>query len=309
MTSDEAYVPPFPSVMARRQDEPEALGLLVAQRKLYSIAKRFLNARLVGMFLIAIVAPIVGFVWPNVSVVCGAVAGAWIFLGRTLLSRQQQIRIDRAAAVQERFDSHVFGMSVSGNRENEPSLEDIAKLSGNSQEVRREAQLEKLRKWYPFESAARPVTAVAIAQRANVSYSDSLLRTTAKIWRCAIAGWGSVAIAVSFSIGLSLETFLLVVLLPLLPAFLDLVDFSRGYDTASHTRRGTATAIEDSINSGSVEASDLLVWQERIYELRRTTPLVPDAIYWFSRKSNEAAMEAVAGSLAATQEDGSSPCR
>jgi len=298
MTLNQTYTPPTSAVMAQRQDQPAALQLLVAQRKLYSIAKRFLTARLIGMFLIAIVAPIIGFIWPDVGVVCGAVAGAWIFFGRTFLNSQQQLRIDRAAAVQERFDNFVFGMSKDWNREHDPSLEDIAKLSGNRKEVRREAQLERLRRWYPFEEPARPATAVAIAQRANVSYSDSLLRTTAKIWRLLILGWGVIAVGVSIWIGLSLETFLLVVLLPLLPAFLDLVDFSKSYDTASHTRSGTASAIESAISSGSVEPEKLLVWQERIYELRRTTPLVPNAIYWFSRKSNESAMEAAASNLA-----------
>lgn len=292
------YEPPSAEVMSQRQDQPDALRLLVAQRKMYSIAKRFLTSRLVGMFLIAIVAPIAGFLWPDVAVACGAVAGAWIFFGRTFLNAQQETRVDRAAAIQERFDNHVFGMTVGGNREHGPSLEDIVKLSGDLTEVRREAQLEKLKKWYPFQAGADPATSVAIAQRANVSYSDSLLRTTARVWRFLIIGWGLIAIGISIAIGLSLETFLLVVLLPLLPAFLDLVEFSRGYESASHTRRNTAKAIEDTIASGSVEPERLLVWQERIYDLRRTTPLVPDVIYWLARKSNEKAMEATADSLA-----------
>ncbi len=297
--AENSYEPPTPEEMQGTQNGDPALQLLVAQRLTYTKAKRYLIARLVGMLLIAVVAPIAGAIWSNVAVLCGAAAGLWIFAGRTTLTTRQLNLIDQAAALQEKFDALVFAMPDRAEREHMPSLEDIDKLVGSRTEVKRSAQVEKLRDWYPFTPGSDPCTSVAACQRANVSYSDSLLRTTARIWRLCVLAWAVVALALSLALHASVADLLLIVALPLLPAFLDIVEFTRNYDSASHSRRTTAGEIEDVIVRGRAtpSASQLLVWQERIYELRRTTPLVPDVVYWLHRKKNERAMNTVATQL------------
>lgn len=115
-----------------------------------------------------------------------------------------------------------------------------------------------------------------------------------------IIGWAITVIALSLKLGLSLETFLLAVVLPLLPAFLDLVEFWRGYVSASHDRKATVAEIESSVKTDDGFGSlpdKILVWQERIYDLRRSTPLVPDFVYWIARKGNERAMHSAARQL------------
>lgn len=285
------YSPPSPQTMQETQNSDDSLQLLLAQRTLYTKAKKYLVARVLGMFLIAILAPIIGSIWPGLAVACGAIAGAWIFLGRTWLTSKQKTNVDQAAAIQEQFDASIFDIPHILTRENSPSLEDIEKITGGRSVVKKLVRLEKLRDWYHFEADAKPSIAVAAAQRANVSYSDSLLRTTAKVWRGAIICWALVAVVMAFVLHMEVSDFVLVVALPLLPAFLDLVDFSRDYESASYIRRTTATEIEEAIEAPSSLTDDqLLIWQERIYELRRTTPLVPNVIYWLQRKSNESAM-------------------
>lgn len=293
------YSPPTQDEMRATQNSDRALQLLVAQRATYSVAKRFLAARLAGMIAIAIGAPLLGLIFPKVAVACAALAGVWIFLGRTSLAAQQDVRVSRGAAVQERFDATVFGMPNGRGREHMLSLEEVAKLAGSGSDMRRSARDEKLKDWYPLEPASDPATAVAICQRANVSYSDSLLRTTARVWRLSMAGWAGTIVTLSIVLHLSVENFLLVVVLPLLPSFLDLMDFSREYESASHVRRSTAQEIEQAITgSRPIDPGKLLAWQERIYELRRSTPLVPDVVYWAGRKANERAMNASAEELA-----------
>lgn len=297
------YQPPSPKSMQQKQNSAEGLQLLAAQRIIYSRAKRFLSIRLIGMFIIAIVAPVVGSIWPDLAVICGAVAGLWIFVGRTYLTARQLKEIDRGAAVQEKFDSLVFGMPDNARREHVPSLEDLEKLTGAAPVIKRTAKLEKLKDWYPFADGSDGLVSVAICQRANVSYSDSLLRTTAKVWRGGIVAWFAVALVLCFALDVGFSNLLLVVVLPLLPAFLDLVDFTRGYESASHVRSSTADEIEGAIaEPWKLSPSQLLVWQERIYELRRTTPLVPDVIYWMQRKRNERAMRNVAVTLSGSKD-------
>src|SRR4051794_18752516 len=109
MTPSHDYKPPGSKTMQRRQDEPDALRLLIAQRRLYSKAKRWLGLRWIGMLVIGVGAPVVSVLWSSLAVPSSAIAGVWLFLGRTFLLSRQTVMTAEAAAVQEQFDLHVFG--------------------------------------------------------------------------------------------------------------------------------------------------------------------------------------------------------
>src|SRR6185312_13826283 len=84
IAANQSYTPPNSAEIARGQNEEDPLRLLLAQRLLYSKAKRWMALRLWGMGFIAIAAPVVALIWPSLSVAVGAIAGAWIFVGRTV---------------------------------------------------------------------------------------------------------------------------------------------------------------------------------------------------------------------------------
>ena len=93
MTDTGEYTPPATgATLLRRQDEVDALRLLIAQKRLYSCAKRWVAIRWFGMLIIGLAAPIVAVIWPQSSVIVGSIAGAWLFLGRTLLMHAQKTR-------------------------------------------------------------------------------------------------------------------------------------------------------------------------------------------------------------------------
>ena len=83
------YQPPTSAFVKARQDEVDALRLLIAQRRLYGRAKRWLGLRWAGMVVIGLGAPVFAAIWPNKAVVAGAVAGLWLFLVRTLFMSRQ----------------------------------------------------------------------------------------------------------------------------------------------------------------------------------------------------------------------------
>ena len=60
-------------------------------------------------------------------------------------------------------------------------------------------------------------------------------------------------------------------------------------DDIEHAVRGT--------RDNPLNDEDLLVWQERLYSLRRSAPLVPDLIYARTRRKNEQAMNSAAAEL------------
>lgn len=299
MTASPDYSPPTSTTIKSRQNDTDALRLLIAQRRLYRRAKRWLALRWIGMVVIGIGAPVVAVLWPSWAVASGAVAGLWLFLGRTLAVFFQGALTTKAASVQEQFDFYVFQMPDSAKRSTLPSLEDIAKIVGPDDQIRAVAENEKLIDWYPIENGDDGAVSVAVSQRANASYTDSLFRTTAIVWAVATVAWVAVLIIVSALLCLSLSGFLLGVALPVLPAFLDVVQYVAGVWRSASARRDLAQVIEAHITgtNGPVEGQDLLVWQERLFDLRRTAPEVPDFLYKIRRKVNERAMHSAARQL------------
>lgn len=297
--SSDEYSAPSSEWIANAQDTTDAYRLLLAQRKLYSQSKRWLTLRWVGMLLIAIAAPVAAVIWQDFAVVAGAVAGGWIFVGQVWLYRLEQRKVEQAAAVQEVFDHKIFNMPSGTVRSALPSLEELYLLAGRDTELQKNAARKKLTKWYSIDPDQRGMVTIAICQRSNASYSDTLLKMTARIWLAAIVVWIVGLTLVAIWINLSLSDFLLGIFLPVLPAFLDVWQYWRGIRRAAQDRRDLVTTIESKLENDAeqLSAQDLLVWQAQLYNLRRGAPQVPDAIYWLTRSRNEAAMESAAQQL------------
>lgn len=293
------YRPPTAAAMRAAQNTPRSLQLLLAQRRMYSAAKRWQAIRWWGVLVIGVSAPVLAVLEPSSAVVVGAIAGGWLFAGRTVLAWAETHQMNRAAAVQELFDQTVFAMPRSIARSALPSPEDISRTAGHGATLMVDARRADLLDWYPISPRSTGPRAVAIAQRANAAYSDRLLRATVTLWVGAAVLWGIVVIVVSLVKGIDLATFLLGIFLPVLPAALDAFEYIRGIARAARDRADLATAILERLDPNAVvEPYDLLVWQERLYDLRRTSPQVPDWLYKLLRDKNEAAMNAVADQYA-----------
>lgn len=299
MSSSTDYDPPASATIKERQNDLDALRLLIAQRRLYRKAKRWLGLRWLGMVIIGIAAPLVAVAWPTTAVVAGAIAGLWLFVGRTLLLWAQRSLTACAVSVQEQFDFYVFQMPDSAHRSTLPTLEELSDVAGPDDQITATAAKEELIDWYPIDTKNTGAVTVAIAQRANASYTDRLLRTSAIVWAIATAAWTLALIVLSVVLGVSLSAFLLGVTLPVLPAFLDVVQFVIGVWRSAADRRDLAQGIEKRLGGedGPIEGQDLLVWQERLFELRRSAPVIPDFLYKLRRKVNERAMHMAASQL------------
>jgi hypothetical protein len=294
------YSPPTSASILDRQAQKDALRLLIAQRRLHSKAKRWQGLRWIGLLVLGLAAPVISVLMPGFAVAAGAAAGLWIFLGRTWITAREVTHMTQAAAVQEEFDQYVFSMPTTIDRSALPSPEDIAKLAGDDAQLFDVAKKEELIKWYPVDAQVDGAASVAISQRANAAYTDRLIRTAVTVWSVIAGTWVLALILWSMWAGISLATFLLGVLLPVLPGALDVFEYLASTRRAARDRADLANTIGNRIAEAStkpIDGQELLVWQTHLYDLRRTTPQVPDWLYKITRVKNEAAMESVAGQL------------
>lgn len=300
-TQDNEYAAPAVADMAATQDSPAALRLLIAQRALYAKAKHWTYLRWIGFSVMGIAAPPLAVFVPRAAVVVGAVAGVWVFLSRSIFKTFEGKFAAQGAAVQEEFDRLVFGMPPLATRVPRPTPEDLAELAGSDKDdVLGRAKQDGLLGWYPLDRGVPGTVSVAVAQRANAAYSERLQRLNARYWLTVLVVWTMVIVVASIIIGTNLTTFLLGVAAPLLPACLDVGEQLRSSTQACADRRSMADDIEQAVRGtrdNPLNNEDLLVWQERLYSLRRTSPLVPDLIYARTRRKNEQSMNAAAREL------------
>lgn len=287
----------------RRQDEPHALRLLLAQRRMYSRAKRWNYIRVFGIGVVALGAPIITVIIPHVAEIIGAVAGAWIFLARTIFLAGERRWTGPAASVQDAFDTFVFNLPTNPAISSEP--ERIADIIRNDS-VEQYANSEHLLGWYSLKPEIPIVPATAICQQSNLAYSQRLLKRHASVWLLVGVIWGIVAIAIGIAFGLTLSQFLIGIVLPVLPAVLDARDLWHSAGTAAHDRSRLSDAVADRISawpSHVIKMDDLRNWQDQLFILRRDGPLVPDFLYHWTRSKNERAMSARAAELARSVEE------
>jgi hypothetical protein len=292
---------PNPATAARilhRQDELRALSWLLAQRRLYSRAKRWNYVRVFGIGIIALGAPIVTVIDPALAVVVGAVAGAWIFLARTIFLGGERRSARQAANIQDAFDTFVFDLPSNPTISSEP--ERIADIL-HDDDVEQYAQKEHLLKWYSIDPDLPLIPAVAISQQSNLAYSERLLRHHANIWVIIGAAWGLIAVVIGIAFKLTLAQFLMGIVLPVLPAVLDARELWHAALSAANDRLRLSDSVAQRIRawpSHSIKRDELRNWQDQLYILRRDSPLVPDVLYRWTRSKNERAMSARASELA-----------
>jgi len=296
------YSPPTPDKIKSAQNADPQLKLLLAQRRFYSRAKIWGNLRGMGLGLVAVAAPIVVAIWPDTEVWVASIAAIWFALNRLLFRALERYYAVRAATLQERFDTKVFGMPDLAVRDTVVLEEEITRLTGGRIRRRKAYSDEKLRGWYVIDETVNGGVAVALAQRGNVAYTQTLLGRASALWLGFLIVWIVVAITVGIVANFSLSTWLLAVALPVLPPWLDAFDEWVRVRSAGKERRALVGEIESAARSDKAESirpEQLLAWQSQLFALRRDAPLVPDWIYWFFRKQTEREMSEATRSFSA----------
>lgn len=225
---DEHVFEPYMEI-SELQQKPVAMDRQLAARRFYKRGKWAKRIRVSGATLLAAAGPIAVLVDPRVQPWLGALAGAWIFLSRTLLQRLEDTNRNLGARAQEMFDTYVLDIEWNESLSRPVAQEEIASASR-----RESADAEP---WYPDTGEADRPRDVLICQRANAVWARRQHDRYAWFVGGTAVAWALFGIVVAIAKGAALAVYLITIALPYSPrCWMQSTPFA-----VISTRRKTAT--------------------------------------------------------------------
>jgi hypothetical protein len=289
----------------QEQNTQRKLDLLAAQRQLYTDAKKLQMISVIICIPVVIGWSIIVALFPLASVYAGLWGILVTFLELLVLSRLQRSTQEKAAKIQQIFDCEVLQFdwtSLNCGIKIDPETIVDASERFKRKNANRSNELQN---WYPSSVGQLPLPqARIICQRSNVWW-DSQLRRRYSNWIVIIlATLIAIVFLISLIGGLTLEKFLLAVLVPLTPAFVfGLRQYTDHNDAASRLDRlrNSAEFLVQEVIKGRFTQQDLeresYSLQAQIYDNRRRSPLIFDWLYSRLRRKDEEQMNRGAESL------------
>lgn len=283
-----------------KENLPENIDKLAAQRHLYSQAKVYSIIILIICVLVPVLMSFAKLLFPALTIISQiaivySVFAVFVKIG--LADCQNSCRI-MAAGIQQLFDCGLFNLewneALCGNK---PQPEDIFR-------AQRGVDRSKLSNWYEeVVSSLEHNVAVLICQRTNVTYDQGIRR----YFKTCVNIMFFVALAIVFLIGLSsgkdVWTWFLYAIVPLMPIvswYLDVRKQNEDNLTALNKLQSLIEKCLSGLDSNTpVRKEDLMTIQNFMYLHRKSSYTIPDFIYKIKRSKSEQAAYYTANQLCA----------
>lgn len=286
-----------------RQDLPENIELLAAQKNIYSRAKNIIGIQMILSVPVAICAAITTIVKPELN---GYIAlwGILIVLFDLFVFTPSVKKLqDNAARIQELFDTKVLGLDwneISVGKRPEPELvHEEAKKHGIVEE-----KITGLRNWYPLIIDGIPeIFGIIISQRSNVWWDARMRRKYTLAIRVILVSIAFGLIGYGLYEKKDMFEFLAFIVAPLAATYV--------FGYRQMTEHGDAADRLDMLKSFSEKIwSDALAGkdiatlmlksralQDQIFEHRKKNPPIFDFLFRWFRDGNEELMNKGAKTL------------
>lgn len=269
-----------------RQNLEINIDKLLAQRRLYSNAKK-VNYLLIS---ITVILPIIISLITNFTIVIINDKN-WIYILFTIIAiifeKVFEIYIDRckktAASIQENFDTSIFQLSENELLNTTFVDSDIIRKYSRK-DKNNNKKVEKVTNWYSKEIENIDTNlAILFCQRMNICYDQNIKKKYNIL--LIILSFLTLFILLGFSLfnNFSLMKFMIEVILPSIPIFsFTYKEFNTNLESVDNLQN-LKEIIEQNLKSNSINNSinieELRRIQDRIYQNRILSPLIPDFIY------------------------------
>lgn len=271
-----------------RQNLPEALEKLAAQRVLYRWAKFVRNAAMLTVLGIAVLA-LIGAAVQNKDYSYGVAVAAlftW-FLDQFFLKEVESKNKREAAAIQEDFDCSVLDIPwPTHKRVKRPTRDRIKQLA--TQAHKNPTIVRKLTDWYTPSAIPEGIEQAKIhCQRMNCWWDVDLR----KRWRAVLATafWVFVVVAILLAVvsGITVAKFV-----ALVASGLRILAWGIGELKAQDSAIKNVQEIHEMLDKAGGKSkpskSEIRCFQDEIFEHRRSNPPVPEWFFWRNRDRQEA---------------------
>ncbi len=290
--------------ITQEQLQPKQLDRLAAQRQIYSDAKRIQIINMILSVPAVIAWSILVVIFPNLKIWSAFWGVTVTLLGFIVFNPHQKRLQEKAAKIQQLFDSEVLQLSWSElNSGKRPEPELIFQKSRKYK--RNHSDYSKLKDWYPVGVSQLPVhLGRLVCQRTNCWWDAQLRRRYAYYIQLITIGLSIFVFLIGFINGLTLEKFFLAVFFPLTPLlYFGINQYRDNNEAASRLDR----LKEEAENYWRQAINQRLIPQEltqlsyklqnSIYDNRCRNPLIFDWIYNHIRDENEEEMNQGAEAL------------
>jgi hypothetical protein len=287
--------------IVEKENQPRNIERLAAQKEMYFQAKRLFFVQFIVTVLITVVLALIGLAlpylgstidWNWVRGIYGVLAAIIdLFLLNHFINQLRQ----KAAAIQELFDCDVLDLEWNKVCVGEkPQPEDVKKYA--DKHLNRVKNYDKLQTWYAETiKEVDGIAAKVICQRSNFSY-DSTIRRSFQYWLVGITITILIAtVLIALVMNASTRALVSMSLLPILPILTFLGKLAKEHSTSLknlESLRSNITSLWSDVLSGSATnvETTLRRIQDKIYQNRKTSPLIPEWFYDWQRPKLEQQM-------------------
>lgn len=266
-----------------RQNEPQNIDRLAAQKQLYIEAKKAF------IFMVFLAVPLtvtlafvkIGFALFGIDITAFVnVYSVGVVISELLLVNVviNGYKTD-AAKIQEQFDCNVYQLDwhriVVGKK---PKQETINKYAAKLKKSG--ADLNKLYDWYPTELAAKDhLTAVLLCQKTNLNYDQAIRNYFKKlVYKISLAVFLLLVISALF-FNYSFWDFVVKLFMSCLPVFAVGIKIILDQNKAIETASILAESIESILENNQIQVQDIRSVQDKLFANRKESGLIPEKLY------------------------------
>lgn len=289
--------------IVQRQEMPENIELLAAQRNIYSRVKIIIGLQMLLSIPIAICAAITTIVKPELKGYLALWGILVVVFDLFVFTPWVKKLRDNSARIQELFDTKVLGLDwneISVGKRPEPELvHEEAKKHGMEEE-----DVANLRKWYPVIIDKVPESCgIIICQRSNVWWDARMRRKYAFSIRVILVSIALLLLGYGLYEKKDIFEFLAYILAPLASTYVfgyrQMMEHSDAADRLDKLRELSEKIWADALAGKDVAALQVKcrALQDQIFDHRKRNPPIFDFVFRWFRDGNEALMNKGAEAL------------
>ncbi len=266
-----------------KQNLPEQIDKLSAQRYLYSRSKKFFYVRIFLSLIFAIIIPLLANRLQSQWYYVALVATLYLVIDIFILERCEELFKKNAAKIQESFDVEVFSLPwndiVVGNKVDE---EEVLKYS---ELYKKRNSVDDLMNWYSQDISKLDILpAVAVCQRTNIYWDISLRK---KIFWALI-----IILIISVFVIFALSKNPILVIFSVIPFCRVVAEYCISNHKTIKKIENLKSKIENGFNNliQLNKINYLRTVQDEIFRHRESSAFVPDCFYKLNRDKQEKEM-------------------